>query len=97
MIVYRTLISNAIKFGGKGCTISFGWEDRGSEYVFNVWNSGPSVPEERRKNIFEKFESTGSTGLGLPISRDLIEKHGGKLWYDQTASNHANFKFSLPK
>lgn len=97
MIVYRALLSNAVKYGGKGCTISFGREDHGDKYVFNVWNSGLGVPEEKRERIFEKFESAGSTGLGLPISRDLIEKHGGNLWYENTAGNHPNFKFSLPK
>ena len=97
MIVYRALISNAIKYSGQGCQISFGWEDHGDEYVFNVWDSGPGVPEEKREKIFEKFESTGSTGLGLSISRDLIENLGGKLWYEHTASGHPNFKFSLPK
>lgn len=97
MIVYRTLISNAIKYGGKGCRISFGREDHGDKYVFNVWDSGPGVPLEKREKIFEKFESTASTGLGLPISRDLIERHGGKLWYEHTAGGHPNFKFSLPK
>ena len=97
MIVYRTLINNAIKFGGEGCEISFGREDHEYEYVFNVWDSGPGVPAEKREKIFDKFESTGSTGLGLPISRDLIEKHGGKLWYEHTSGGHPNFKFSLPK
>ena len=97
MIVYRALISNAIKYGGKRCTISFGREDHGDEYVFNVWDSGPGVPAEKREKMFDKFESTLGTGLGLPISRDLIEKHGGKLWYEHTAGNHPNFKFSLPK
>jgi len=97
IIVYRALISNAIKYGGKGCTISFGREEHDEEYVFNVWNSGPGVPEEKREKIFQKFESTGSTGLGLTISCDLIEKHGGKLWYECAAGNHPNFKFSLPK
>ena len=97
MIVYRALISNAIKYGGMGCTISFGREDHGDEYVFNVWDSGPGIPEEYKEKLFTKFESTRSTGLGLPISRDLISKLGGKLWYEQTAGGHPNFKFSLPK
>ena len=97
MIVYRALISNAINYGGEGCIISFGREDHEYEYVFNVWDSGPGVAAGKRERIFEKFESTGSTGLGLPISRDLIEKHGGKLWYEHTAGGHPNFKFSLPK
>jgi PAS domain S-box-containing protein len=97
MIVYRTLISNAIRYGGTGCTISFGREDHGDEYVFNVWNSGPEIPEERREKLFTRFQSASSTGLGLPISRDLVGKLGGKFWYEETAGGHPNFKFSLPK
>jgi len=97
MIVYRTLLSNAIRYGGRGCTISFGREDHGDKYVFNVWNSGPGVPEVKRGRLFERFESAHSTGLGLSISGALIEKHGGALWYETTAGDHPNFKFSLPK
>jgi PAS domain S-box-containing protein len=97
MIVYRTLISNAIRYGGTGCTISFGREDHGDEYVFNVWNSGPGIPEEKRAKLFTRFQSTSSTGLGLPISRDLVGKLGGKFWYEETSGGHPNFKFSLPK
>jgi len=97
MIVYRTLLSNAIRYGGRGCTISFGREDHGNNYVLNVWNSGPGLPKDKREKLFERFESSGSTGLGLSISRNLIEKHGGKLWYESTAGDHPNFKFSLPK
>jgi signal transduction histidine kinase len=97
MIVYRTLISNAMRYGGTGCTISFGREDHGDEYVFNVWNSGPRMPEEKRAKLFTRFQSSSSTGLGLPISRDLVGKLGGKFCYEETASGHPNFKFSLPK
>jgi signal transduction histidine kinase len=97
MIVYRSLISNAIKFGSKRCTISFGREEHENKQVFNVWDSGPAVPEDKQRKLFERFESTGSTGLGLSISRDLIEKHGGRLWYETDEGNHPNFKFSLPK
>ena len=76
------------------------WNDQASKdgtvMISYVAETKP-VPEEKREKIFEKFESTGSTGLGLSISRDLIEKLGGKLWYEHTASGHPNFKFSLPK
>jgi len=95
-IVYRNLIRNAIKYAASG-QIAFGFEDKGDHYRLNIYNSGPPVPEERRTNIFEKFESSDSTGLGLAICRNLIQKHGGKMWYENTWDNHPNFVFTIPK
>ncbi|MBI4682946.1 MAG: PAS domain-containing sensor histidine kinase [Nitrospirae bacterium] len=95
-IVYRNLIRNAIKYAASG-QIAFGFEDKGDHYRLNVYNSGPPVPEERRSRIFEKFESTDSTGLGLAICRNLIQKHGGNMWYENTWDNHPNFIFTIPK
>lgn len=95
-IVYRNLIRNAIKYAASG-QIAFGFEDRGDHYRLNIYNSGPPVPEERRNNIFEKFESSDSTGLGLAICRNLIQKHGGNMWYENTWNNHPNFIFTIPK
>ena len=95
-IVYRNLIRNAIKYAVSGY-IAFGFEDRGDYYKLNVYNSGPVVPEENTTKIFEKFESENSTGLGLAISRNLILKHGGNMWYENTWDGHPNFIFTIPK
>lgn len=95
-IVYRNLIRNAIKYASSGY-IAFGFEDKADHYKLNVYNSGPPVPEKRRTEIFERFESKDSTGLGLAICRDLIVKHGGKMWYENTWDNHPNFIFTIPK
>lgn len=95
-IVYRNLIRNAIRYAASGY-IAFGFEDRGDHYRLNVYNSGPPVSDENRTRIFERFESKDSTGLGLTISRDLIAKHGGDMWYENTWDNHPNFIFTIPK
>ncbi len=95
-VIYRNLIRNAIKYAASG-HIAFGFEDKEDHYRLNVYNSGPPVPEENRTKIFEKFESTNSTGLGLAISRNLILKHGGDMWYENTRNNHPNFIFTIPK
>jgi PAS domain S-box-containing protein len=95
-IVYRNLIRNAIKYAVSGY-IAFGFEDKGDHYRLNVFNSGPPVPEQKRAEIFAKFESKDSTGLGLAISRDLIIKHGGNMWYENTFDSHPNFIFTIPK
>ena len=95
-IVYRNLIRNAIKYATSG-HIAFGFEDKGDHYWLNVYNSGPAVQEENKARIFEQFESKDGTGLGLAISRNLILKHGGDMWYENTWDNHPNFIFTIPK
>lgn len=96
--VYRILIKNAIKHVAKGGTIAFGYEDIGSFFKLNVYNNGPSVPADKREAIFEEFVSgTGSTGVGLPLARKIIERLGGKLWYEDALDHHPNFVFTLPK
>ncbi|MBI5079319.1 PAS domain-containing sensor histidine kinase [Candidatus Wolfebacteria bacterium] len=98
-IVYRNLISNAIKYGGTGCVIAFGFEEFGDYYKLNVYNNGPCVPEEERTRIFDKFYSQGSkgTGIGLWIIRNLIRKHGGDMRYENSLDDHPNFVFTIPK
>jgi PAS domain S-box-containing protein len=95
-IVYRNLIRNAIKYAASG-HIAFGFQDKGDHYWLNVYNSGPAVEEGNRTRIFEQFESKDSTGLGLAICRNLILKHGGDMWYENTWDNHPNFIFTIPK
>jgi PAS domain S-box-containing protein len=95
-IVYRNLIRNAIKYAVSG-QIAFGFEEMEEHYKLNVYNSGPPVPEEIRTNIFKTFESQDGTGLGLAICRNLIQKHGGNMWYENTWDNHPNFIFTIPK
>jgi len=102
--VYRNLFRNAAKYGGNGCTISFGYEDLGHCYRLNVYNSGKPVPQEFHHKLFTKFgrieqnapDAPDGTGLGLYLVREIIRRHGGDIWYDpcQTGSN---FVFTIPK
>ena len=103
-IVFRNLFCNAIKYGGVGCTISFGFERYATHYKLNVYNSGKPIPEEYRPQLFTKFSriSEGSnngnshgTGLGLYLVKKIIQKHGGDIWYEPK-ENGSNFVFTLP-
>ena len=103
--VYRNLFSNAVKYGGgKGSTISFGFEQRESHYRLNVYNSGRPISEEDREKIFDRFEriepSEGSTpdgvGLGLSLCREIILEHGGEIWYEARPDG-SNFVFTISK
>jgi signal transduction histidine kinase len=97
-IVYRNLFSNAIKHIEQDGIIAFGFEDWGNFYRLNVYNDGPPVDPLNREKIFNILTSmSGSTGLGLPISREIMRKHKGDLWYEETLDGHPNFVFTLPK
>jgi len=102
--VYRNLFSNAIKYGGRGCTISFGFESHESHYRLNVYNSGGPIAEEDCHKLFAGFgrsralggPSSKGLGLGLHFIKKIILAHGGKIWYEAKADG-ANFVFTLPK
>ncbi len=102
-IVYRNLIMNALKYGGDGCIISFGFEDKVDKYFLNVFNNGPAILEEYEPLLFEPFTQGGnaqkgiSLGLGLPTIRNMIRNLGGDLWYKTTSSQHPNFIFTVLK
>ncbi len=103
-VVYRNLFSNAIKYGGYGCTIAFGYEDHGSYYRFNIYNTGTPIPEDKRSILFTKFGRViqeGETvrngiGMGLFITKEIINQHGGDIWYEAKAGGN-DFIFTLPK
>jgi PAS domain S-box-containing protein len=96
-IVYRNLLSNAIRYTPTGGTIAYGFEDKGEMYRLNVFNNGQSIPAEKRKSIFKMFESEASSGIGLPVIRELVRRHGGDLWCEEAPGGHPNFIFTLPK
>jgi signal transduction histidine kinase len=99
--VISNLLSNAIKFTTKEKgTIHVTAENKGSEVVVSVKDTGQGIEPEMTSRLFTKFatnSSSGGTGLGLFISKSIIEAHGGRIW----AINHpdgrgATFAFSLP-
>jgi len=100
--VYRNLFTNAVKYGGKGCTISFGFEQHESYYRLNVYNSGRPIAEEDREKIFDRFERIeplegpcpDGVGLGLCLCKEIILDHGGDIWYE-ALPNGSNFVFTI--
>jgi two-component system NtrC family sensor kinase len=99
-IVYDNLLSNAIKNGERDGTIILSFSERGSEYEFSVWNSGPGIERERLETIFCMFghpmDKEGGSGIGLYLVRKIIEAHGGYVWAESQPGAWANFIFTLP-
>ena len=73
----------------------------GDEIRFEVADTGPGIPVEERQRIFDPFWSTArngkkGTGLGLFITRGLLEAHGGRIWVDSGPGRGSTFCFTLP-
>jgi len=102
--VYRNLFSNVQKHGGPGCTMAFGFEDWSDHYRLNVFNSGHPLDHAQQEKLFQKFSriekqdgnEVKGAGVGLYFAREIIERHGGKIWYEPK-SDGSNFVFTLPK
>jgi len=100
--VLLNLLSNAIKFTERG-SITLSVKNRGGESVFAVMDTGPGIPQEMQARIFEPFIQSADgikhaqgTGLGLHISRSLVQAHGGDLWVESTIGEGTTFFFTLP-
>jgi signal transduction histidine kinase len=105
MQVMLNLLSNAVKFSDRvSGRVAVSLELVGDQSHVTVRDNGPGVPAPDREVIFEKFrqgsgELSGKpqgTGLGLPISREIISHFGGKLWLDNSPGHGAVFIFTLP-
>jgi len=96
-IVCRNLLQNFIRFTPEGGIIAIGFERIEGFIKIIFWNNGPPVSREKWESIFIEGESVDSTGLGLPMCRELIEKLGGKMWYENSWDNHPTFIFTIPR
>jgi signal transduction histidine kinase len=96
--VISNLLSNAVKFTKEG-TISIQVEKKDSKVTFNIKDTGTGIDPEILPRLFSKFatKSFEGTGLGLFVSKSIIEAHRGKMWAQNNADGKgATFSFSLP-
>jgi signal transduction histidine kinase len=94
------LISNAIKFTKTGTiTISTKIDEDNNQIIISVKDTGQGIDPEILPRLFSKFaaKSETGTGLGLFISKSIVEAHDGKIWAENNADGkRAKFSFSLP-
>lgn len=99
------LLSNAIKFSPDHTTIGLQATSRESEVIVQIQDQGRGIPADQLETIFERFQQVdasdsrakGGTGLGLAICRNIIEKHGGRIWVESRLGEGSTFYFTLPK
>ncbi|MFW6093934.1 MAG: ATP-binding protein [Pseudomonadota bacterium] len=97
----ENLVRNAIEHGESRRTITICVRDTGSHARVSVHNWGTPIPEEARASLFEPFQRrdprTGSIGLGLYISSQIVDGHGGCITIDSCAETGTTFAITLPK
>ena len=102
--VFANLLGNAIKFSPSGSEIFVSVEDSGDMLIFAISDNGPGISKEEQAFIFNKYyrakdmrERMDGMGLGLSITKHLIEAHGGTIWVSSDEGKGSTFRFSLPK
>jgi PAS domain S-box-containing protein len=101
--VLWNIMGNAIKFTEKGSvTLSANIED--NDILFGIHDTGIGIEEENISIVFEQFRqidgnlnrSAGGTGLGMPITKKLVELHGGEIWIESVVGQGTTFWFTIP-
>jgi signal transduction histidine kinase len=98
------LVSNALKFTPEGGTVDVYLARRGDSAILEVRDSGIGIPKEEQDRLFQRFfrSSTATeraipgVGLGLTISRAIVEAHGGTIAFDSEEGRGTTFKVELP-
>lgn len=103
--VWQNLIINAIKYASKKAKIQLsitGYKKDGKT-IFSISDNGIGFSEKEKSLLFKPFKRLSNskgfngTGLGLPIVKEIIERHGGEIWAESTENKGSTFYFSLPK
>jgi signal transduction histidine kinase len=102
--VFNNLIVNAIKFSHNGSTIKVSINPQGAHILIAIADSGVGIPDKDKDTVFEMFTSAKKPGtngeqpfgLGLSISKKIVEMHKGKIWFESEAGKGTTFYIELP-
>jgi len=100
--VIDNLLANAMKYTPPGGTVTFTLSGNEQEVRFAISDTGPGIAKEDIEKIFDKFERVSAerqegTGLGLPIAKDIVNLHKGKIWVESAIGKGSTFLFTLPR
>jgi signal transduction histidine kinase len=98
--VLSNLVTNAVKVGAPQVTVRV--ENRDNEVLFSVADKGPGIRNEDLPHMFDRYwrgKTAGykGTGLGLPISKQIVTSHGGRIWIESQIGVGSTFFFTLPR
>jgi signal transduction histidine kinase len=103
--VLDNLVSNAIKFSPDGGSICVRLRQVADSVILSVQDSGVGIPGNQLEAVFGLFyqaddpvsRRSGGMGLGLYISKNIVTRHGGRIWVESTPNHGSTFNFSLPR
>ena len=103
-VAIDNLVSNAIKYSKQGGKVQIKSKKEGKNIQVCIKDNGIGIPEDQQDKLFEKFFrsenarklSTEGTGLGLYITKNIIEGSGGEIWLESNENKGSSFYFSLP-
>lgn len=99
--VFENLIGNALRYTPEGGRITIGAEVRDGKVLFSVTDTGSGIPPEHVPHLFDPFwqalhRQEGGAGLGLAISRGIVEAHYGRIWAESEVGVGSTFYFTIP-
>lgn len=103
--VMRNLLDNAVKYSPDGGLLVVRGQVAGDEVIVSVADDGVGIAPEHLNRLFEKFfrvksplgDQVRGSGLGLPVSRTIVESHGGRIWAESELGKGTTIYFSLPR
>lgn len=102
--VLTSLLDNAVRFSPGGGPVEARVEPDEAVVTVSIRDRGLGIPPERQAHVFERYfrahagtpADYGGLGLGLEMSREIVRRHGGQMWFDSAPGLGSTFRFSLP-
>ena len=102
--VITALVDNALRFSPTDSAVEVRVGVRGGETIFSVLDHGVGIPPERQDRVFERFyrahastpDDRGGLGVGLDACREIVARHGGRMWFQSEPGTGSTFLFALP-
>jgi signal transduction histidine kinase len=102
--VLDNLLDNAVRFSPAGCEVEVTVARQGAEARVSIRDRGVGIPRDRQDRIFERYyrahagtdEDYGGLGVGLGLSREILARHGGRIWFQSEPGAGSTFTFALP-
>lgn len=102
--VIESLVENGIRFSPGGGPVDMSIEADGVEAIVTVRDHGIGIPRERQGRVFERYyrahagtpDDPGGLGVGLDVSRAIVQRHGGRIWFESAPGEGSTFHFTLP-
>jgi two-component system, OmpR family, phosphate regulon sensor histidine kinase PhoR len=102
--VISNLLENAVRFSPQGGDVEALLARQGAEAIVSVRDHGLGIPAERQARVFERYyrahagtaQDYGGFGVGLDMSREIVSRHGGRIWFESAPGQGSTFSFALP-